>query len=222
MVTANYKAYLGDITGGSVTDSGLSIFRNTSDAANLLTSNQASAEGGNTTGMENVTNCTSSSIVSGNSQHGSRIFAITAVANGTVTFGAGLESTMSTCVPVTAGKTYTAFARLYAVPSGRTAQVYIRWYNSGGTPLANDFSANTAIASNVWETRSVTITAPATAAYASMRVSFPSSPLAAENFYADCLGIWEGAGVEWAPPVITSPNPKTFNDLWTVETIKNT
>lgn len=69
-------------------------------------------------------------------------------------------------ITVTAGTTYTASIYGYNSAGHAAARCDILWYDSAGTFLTSNTSTPTAMAAGVWERRSLTVAAPASAARA--------------------------------------------------------
>ena len=76
-------------------------------------------------------------------------------------------------LPVTASTSYTASVYVYSTKATITGvRVDMTWYNSAGTTLSTSGGTTTAIAASTWERRSVTATAPSTAAYVRVSATF--------------------------------------------------
>ena len=120
-------------------------------------------------------------------------------------------------VPVTPGETYTVTVDTKAGTAvGRSGELYINFWDSGGTWLSNSFSGWTQ--STTPRTVVHTAVAPAGAAYMSPALAGYTA-VATETFYFDKAGLWRGAGGQWAVPgtPITNtgirPNPSNTAEV---------
>ena len=167
----------------------------TSGKQNLLTANQSSAET-NTTGLTSTAYaaCTLSRSAT---QDQVGTYSARLAADGTGPVGV-TTSTGTSGVAVTAYKTYTAVASVFAGTTGRAFSTAIRWYDTDGNAIST--STGTAVADNssTWTQKTVTAVAPEGACYAAVIVATAATPANGEYHYVDCLGIWEGSVVTWA------------------------
>ena len=112
-------------------------------------------------------------------------------------------------VPVAAGQTYTLSA--YVRPSADAPVTYkIYWRTSDGSAVSTTSGAAVTAASGAWTRVLVTGVAPATAAYAILEV-YVVTP-AAGHVYLDGLGLWQGAGGQWALPGTPITNLGFYTD----------
>lgn len=169
---------------------------------NLLTRNQASLEDGTTTGFAATTNCSlaASTTVAAS---GTYSLAVTSSAAGAVV--AGTPVTAAGSPPVTPGKVYSAAlsARSAAITSSLTPR--IRWWTAAGAAVSTSNGTAVAVATGSWTQYWVTVAAPATAAYATVEVTWTAAG-ASEVVYLDKVGLWEGYGGSWAMPGDPIPN----------------
>lgn len=90
--------------------------------------------------------------------------------------------------PVTVGTEYTATAYVYPGDSATEYGIAIRWYDSGGSGLSSSASATDTVTAAQWAKVTVTAAAPASAAYASVRL-VADGVETSEVFYWDVVGI---------------------------------
>lgn len=133
------------------------------------------------TGWTAESNC---SIARSTAQASSGIasMAVTITAAGS---GGAITSTGTSGVPVTAGATYTATAKFRAATTGRTCTTYINWYDGAGAFISNT-SGSVVDTTTGFSLASVTATAPATAAYASV-ATWAAGAAAGEVHYVDAV-----------------------------------
>lgn len=159
---------------------------------NLLTVNQSSVET-DTTGLANYFNAT---VARSTVQAASGSASLLITATGTTPSASTLSGTSG--VPVVAGRLYTAHAAVYVGSAvGRTGRVGIRWYTAAGATIGSLAFGATVTLSAGWQSVWSFEVAPATAAYAAV-VFGSGTAVAAEDFYVDKIGLWEGYGGTWA------------------------
>ena len=109
---------------------------------------------------------------------------------------------------VTPGQTYTASARIYGLTNLGT--IMLAFYDSAGNGVGQIIASNVPV--GVTERRTVSMVAPSTAASAGL-VLFTDSTAGATLF--DNMGIWAGAGGDWALPgvPITGTSPVEARSL---------
>lgn len=177
---------------------------------NLLTVNQASLET-DTTGWAAAVNCSiARAAPSFGGLNGSNALRLTAT-------GAGdMSATTPTGVSgraVIAGRSYTASAGVRPdINTPRSAKLYIRWYNSGGTFLSEVVGVSN---SNFgfWTTLWAFGVAPVGAAFAAIAVEIISAA-AAEVHWTDAIGLSFGTGFQsWSLPAAGTPQGGT-NVFW--------
>lgn len=88
-------------------------------------------------------------------------------------------------VAVTAGVTYTASAYVRTAVTTRGAFVNFAWYNNAGTLISTSFGSGI-VDSTTYQRTSVTATAPATAVWAAVQVSF-NATATSEIHYVDAV-----------------------------------
>jgi hypothetical protein len=107
---------------------------------------------------------------------------------------------------VHAGETYTFTGSVRKHPSASVSafKIYVRWYqdDSKSAILRTDVSANRSITSDKWAQQTDTFIAPSGATLADLSIVFLADAGLAvgDKVYIDRLGIWQGAGGDWAMP----------------------
>ena len=165
---------------------------------NLLTANQASIET-DTTGLDAHSNCTISRTTS-QAYHGSASLQVTCNGAGDAAF----RAYGGTFAAVIAGETYTATVALKSAATARTARIYVWWYTAANAFIDGSTSGAFTTSTSSWKVLSDSVVAPATAAKALVYV-IVFSPAASEIHYADCFGLWRGAGGKWQLPGVPIP-----------------
>jgi hypothetical protein len=213
MVTTNYKAYLGDMTGGSVTDTAA---RTASDAINLASANQSSMETNVTTGFATPSNCSATQSAT-YSAYGTYSMRLSSTAAGDMS---NYTSSGVNGIPVSGSKVYSAVCFTRATTNTRTVRMVITWYDSGGSFISQSAPAGETNSTTAWTKHTTTGTSPSNAVYAQIGPVVYATGAGGEVHHVDAMGLWEGAGTEWAPVGAITANPRVFNDIWTTETIK--
>ncbi len=173
------------------TDVAASTFAAFSKVGNLLTANQASVET-DTTGWESD-GATSVARSTAQAYHGSASLLITSPAA-----DYGVRSLTGVYgIPVVEGETYTVTAACKS--ASRRQKLGIFWYTAAGSYIQYDFTA-TAAAPTSWTVLSLSMVAPATAAYVSVTMRPAESGSEGDTAYWDSVGFWKGAGGKWAMP----------------------
>ncbi len=150
---------------------------------NLLTDNQASIET-DATGWTAEAYCTiARSTVT--SLVGSACLEITTTNMNEVNF---VKTTPYTTAPVTVGESYTATA-FFSAPSVYFGAVEISWCNSGGTQLSVTTMDQVYVYPGGWTSASVTGVAPASAAYAVVRLRVVEPYTFANLHYVDAISL---------------------------------
>lgn len=161
---------------------------------NLLTVNQSSVET-DTTGLAATTNCTiARTTAAGTFDGGAAALAVTSSAAGSVVAG---TLTGTSGVPVVAGRLYSAVLTAKSAVITSNASARIRWWTSGGAAVSTTTGTASALTTSAFGLRFVAGLAPATAAYATVEVTWTAAG-AGEVVYVDKLGLWEGYGGTWA------------------------
>lgn len=178
------------------TDVAAGTFASFATVGNLLTANQASIEtdtaGWDSDGATSVARSTAQAY------HGSASLLITSPAN-----GYGVRSPVGVSgIPVVAGETYTVTAACKS--ASRTQQVSIIWYTAAGSYIQENFTA-TAAAPTSWTLLSLSMVAPATAAYVAVSMRPAESGSEGDTAYWDSVGFWKGAGGVWQMPGVPIP-----------------
>jgi hypothetical protein len=101
----------------------------------------------------------------------------------------------STHYPVLTGLSYTAKAWVYIPTGWSDMRTCIDWYDSGNTFLSTSLGSATAVPANTWAQLSQTLTAPASAAFAVLRVRWGSTPPSTLAIYTDAITLQPAAGL---------------------------
>jgi hypothetical protein len=155
---------------------------------NVLTTNQASLET-DTTGWVSTTNC-SIARSTAEASSGSASLALTATAIGDMVAGT------STYTTVTPNVDFSATAEFKAASTARSCSIAIEWFNSSNTSLGRTYGTASNDSSSSWGARTITATAPATAATAQVYVKVASAA-ASEVHYVDKIAFHAGASPTW-------------------------
>lgn len=153
------------------------------------------------------TNATVARLVSTDAHSGSALLSVTAVAAANMATESSAGGTAA--FPVAASAVYRASAWVRTVVTGRSCDVRIIWYDSGGALISTSDSANITD-STTWQQLTLTATTPATAAYGRVQVVWVS-PTAGEVHYVDDVrldvdrftGYIDEWPVEWPATVTT-------------------
>ena len=193
-----------DPTANPLTVAAMAAKVNTATVGNLLTANQASLESNATTGWLLLSDCT---IAASNVHAKAGTYSLAATYAG-ASYG---DFYASASIPVTAGQTYTVSGQSYAGSVARTAAAGILWFNSGNSYLATTDGTNVTNSTSGWTRHLTTAVAPAGAFYARpfYRVNAAANT---EVHYWDELGLWEGAGGQWALPGTPITNLGFYTD----------
>lgn len=161
---------------------------------NLLTYNNASFET-DVTGFTG-TNATLSRITT-QFLHGAASMQLASVAAGNMS---ALGPNGVNGAPVTVGQQYTAMASFRRVSGGanRLCHIDILWYTAAGALISTSAGGTTSINAS-WTQVTNTATAPATAAFAAVRVQVDGPTAAAEQFAVDQVDIGPGSSTVWTP-----------------------
>lgn len=174
---------------------------------NLLTVNQASLET-DTTGWAAAVNCTIARDIT-LFLHGTASLRLTATGAGDMSATTPTGASGRAVLP---NRRYSAFAAFRAGTLGRTVNIYLRWYNSGGTFISESFG-NSADGTGFWSQVATTnVMSPATAAFAAIAVEIVGAA-AAEQHYIDQIQLSHGGNVGWGLPAAGTPNGGT-NVFW--------
>ena len=163
---------------------------------NLLTLNQASGgdASGDTTGFGNAYQCTLARTTARSVEGSGALRATLTSSSGGCAFYTPLGTSG---VPVVAGQTYTALASSYATGTA-TTRLGVRFYTSGGVSLG-DNGGTMQTATGAWVGHSLTLVAPATAAYATLTLSSPAGT-SGDTVDWDALSFHRGAAGKFALP----------------------
>ena len=170
-------------------------------ATNLLTTNQASVE----TDTSGLASANASTIARSTAQAyiGSASLLMTSSIIGPAFAGGTPRPGSGTTVPVTAGLTYTASARVLNSVGSRQYRLRILWWNAAGANLGDTGAQALAISSaapSSWQQLIAVGVAPANATQVSIEVDGYTSGSIGDAVYIDALGFWVGAGGIWAMP----------------------
>lgn len=126
-------------------------------------------------------------------------------------------------VPVTVATAYSAMASVRPTAGAKNARLAIMWFTAAGAPCATPLSEGTVtpVPKDVWtEIRVTDATAPATAAFAAIRIEFTTTAVD-EVFYVDGVAlaqasnvVWQGGSVELAYVVERSLDGVNWTELW--------
>jgi hypothetical protein len=155
---------------------------------NTLTTNQASLET-DTAGWQVSSNC-SITRSTAEASSGSASLSLTATAIGT------MAANTSTYVPVTPNLDFSATAEFKAAATARSCSVGIEWYTSALVSISTTYGTASNDSTSAWSQKTVTATAPATAAYAEVYVRVASA-IASEVHYVDKIAFHSGASPTW-------------------------
>lgn len=178
------KAYVDQVTVNHILDMAGTV-------GNLLTANQASGTDtlGDTTGFTVYSAATITSDLTPYS--GTRSVKAVATGNAGMTFGLS-----GSTVTATVGQTYTAEVTTAATDAA-ASELILAFYDSGGTWIGQ---ASKAYTGGGWRTVKITGVAPASTAAVSAYIYQTTTTAGVSTVYADCWGIWKGAGGQWAMP----------------------
>lgn len=193
-----------DPTANPLTSAALALKVDDATVGNLLTANQASLESNATTGWVLLSDCT---IAASSAQAKAGTYSLAATYAGAA-YG---DFYTSASIPVVAGQTYTASVQSRAATTARSVAAGILWFNSGNTYQATTNGTGVTNSASGWTRSLVTAVAPAGAAYA--RPFFRANSAAnLEVHYFDEIGLWEGAGGQWALPGTPITNLGFYTD----------
>lgn len=161
--------------------------------ANMLDANTASIE--TTIGSWSaLTNCTVARTTA-QASAGAASLSLTSVASGTMS----ALATGAGGFAVIPGVQYSALADFRAAVSARTCTVKIRWYDSALAFLSDSAGTGSADSTASFGTRTVTATAPGSAAFAAVVVEVASTGAASEVHYVDKAALHPGGTPTWSP-----------------------
>jgi hypothetical protein len=109
-------------------------------------------------------------------------------------------------IPVSATYTYTAQALVRSAAVARSVRLLIDWYTAAGASVSTTTGASITSSTSANVLVDHTAVAPATAAFARIRVEVLATAGAAEVHRFDELGFWMGAGGDWAMPGVPITN----------------
>lgn len=162
---------------------------------NMLTDNQATVEddaSGYTSPYGATLARSTAQFVSGSSS-----LALT----GTQTNGSYAQSnTAANGIAVTAGKTYTAVAKIRAATTVRSCHVDIIWFNAAGGTVTTSTGGAATNSNSAWTSYTKTVVAPVGAVSAGVIIAIEPVSAIGEVHYVDEIGLWEGNVTTWVPP----------------------
>jgi hypothetical protein len=170
------------------------LIGNSFSPKNLLTRYQSSFEEGDAVGMAGPTGSPSVVLSTDYALHGTKSVLITTTVTTTTRYGTIYTGAYST--PVVAGRTYTGSFAVRLGTGNRQVSADLYWYNAAGSYVANTEGAIRSITSTGWTTIISSGVAPAGAVTVGVLVKLASGSIG-DSVYADCFGIWEGAGGKW-------------------------
>jgi hypothetical protein len=180
------------IADGAVTAEKLDTYA-LAKVGNLLTANQASGTDtlGNTTGFTAQNNCTLASSTA-QALRGSRSLAVTATA-------AASLAVLTSQVAADPGQLFTASVACRAAAAGADTRLDLAFYASGGGWIATVNGTAVNDTTTGWTTLTVTGVAPSGAGLVLAALNIDAAGIGVVH-YADCFGLWRGAGGQWAMP----------------------
>jgi hypothetical protein len=188
----------GTIATGDIADGAVTVAKLGSDVriGNLLTLNQATGTdaSGDTTGFGSTYQCTLARTTARAVEGSGALRATLTSSSGGCAFYTPLGTSG---VPVVAGQTYTALASSYATGTA-TARLSVRFYTSGGVSLG-DTNPTPQSATGAWVNHSLTLVAPATAAYATLMPN-STAGTSGDTVDWDALSFHRGAAGKWSLP----------------------
>lgn len=99
-------------------------------------------------------------------------------------------------MPVTGGATYTAQCRVRAAATSRAVRIRMEWFDTAGGSLGSTPGSAVTSVSGAWTLASLTMSAPASAAYLSVWVEYGTAPAAGEQHYFDAFMVEQAASVD--------------------------
>lgn len=159
---------------------------------NLLTPNQSSFET-DTSGWGIFGTSTSLARSTSHASDGSASLACTATAATTTIHPRTQTGTGGR--PVRPNTVYTAVADVRHTGTARATSLWIRWYNASGSEISSHQGA-TSNDTGSYVQRTLSLTSPATAAYAAIAVTFEGA-LLNETHHIDRAGLIVGSSTTW-------------------------
>lgn len=114
------------------------------------------------------------------------------IASGAGDISLGADDPIRKGVPVKAETDYTVSFKVKSPTSAGNAQLYISWYDMYGVQIGSDTSTTSVSANNTWKTRWETVTSPADASYASLKITVSASG----TYYVDQVYAEEGENLD--------------------------
>lgn len=165
---------------------------------NMLSNNQATIEG-STFGWTSPTNCAISQ-QSTQAKSGTYSMRLRSTASGNMAVVAYLgDDDHKALQAVVVGQDYTAQAAFRAAASARSCRVDIEWLDASLSTLSTTTGTAGNDSTSAWTVRSVTGTAPASAAYARVKLNVLSTGGASEDHFVDEVALTPGALAAWSP-----------------------
>jgi hypothetical protein len=178
--TPSITAYYDSIEGSVV----VTVYGRT----NILTINQASLET-DTTGWEASLNCAIARSTA-EASIGSASLRLTATASGNMTANTNVY------IPVLPNTAFSASAEFKAAATARSCSVGIEWYTATNTSLGTVYGTASNDSTSAFSQKTITATAPATAAYAEVYVKVASAA-SSEIHYVDKIAFHAGSSPTW-------------------------
>lgn len=122
-----------------------------------------------------------------------------------------VENTASAAGPVTVGQQYSAGVWVYSPTGYPTVNVSINWYTGANAFISTTAGVDTAAPAGAWKFLTVTGTAPATAAKATVRVREAGTPLVSNALYVDEAVLYAGSGAGPVPAGATRVVQRSTN-----------
>jgi hypothetical protein len=121
---------------------------------------------------------------------------------------AKVKTDPATAIPVTVGLDYRGIGALLIVPQSGRANLEIDWLDAAGSFLSTSVGASQSIQNRSWRFFEVEGTAPATAAYAVLRIHIHDAEIP-QTVYADMFDFYP-----LTPTVAAPPPPDTGGPSW--------
>ena len=125
----------------------------------------------------------------------------TTTANPAAFYGGGAVSPNAQAIPVVGGQVYTLIFSVRSVGHTTPARALLYSWDAPGVRQDNAVIIGSAVATvdGVWQRRAVTFRPAATANRIAFAIGLQGAS-AGQAVHIDRLGVWRGAGGEWAPP----------------------
>lgn len=157
---------------------------------NLLTRQQASLEDAGTAGWAAFSAAATITRDTTYAANGTASLLLTATGT------ASCQAHLSSGIPVSGSRVYTALASIRSGVGSRSVRIGVTWYDAAGTKINDSETGNLTPTATFTEAR-MTVVSPSNAATARVTLTLISSGSANDTSYFDKIGLWEGAGGSW-------------------------